>query len=234
LAQAQLIMGQAAIYPDSEAVSRAAADYLRDQLLACVAQNGNCHIALPGGSTPGRCLELLSHEDLPWQNIHAYLGDERCLPVGHAERNDSMIQHRLWSNIDAPPENLHRIPAEIGPEPAAERYSDVINDIGRLDIALLGMGEDGHTASLFPGNAAMADNRAVVPVHNAPKAPADRVSLSLVTLQAAGQRVVLVTGANKRDAMMQIERGEPLPIVLIGAAHWFLDEAAADHARNPL
>jgi 6-phosphogluconolactonase len=226
-------MGQVAIYPDAEAVSRAAADYLRDQLIACVEQKGSCHIALPGGSTPARCLELLSGEDLPWKNIHAYLGDERCYPLGHPERNDSMIQQKLWSNIDAPPEHLHRIPAELGPEPAAERYSDVINDIGQLDIALLGMGEDGHTASLFPGNAAMADNRAVVPVYHAPKVPADRVSLGLVTLQATDQRVVLVTGANKRDAMMQIEQGEPLPIVLIGAAHWFLDEAAAaGHVRH--
>jgi len=223
------------IYADAEAVAQAAAEYLYHQLIACVNEKGSCHVALPGGGTPARCLELLSGKDLPWQNIHCYLGDERCYPVGHAERNDSMIQQRFWSRIDAPPENLHRIPAELGPELGAEKYSSTIEDIGRLDIIILGMGEDGHTASLFPANPAVDDTRAVVPVNNAPKPPPRRVSLGLATLQTAAQRVVLVTGDNKHDALMRIKQGEPLPIRRIGSSHWFVDEAAADnHAGDPL
>jgi len=228
-------MEQLQIYPDAEAVAQAAADYLYDQLIACVNEKGSCHVALPGGSTPARCLELLSGKDLPWENIHCYLGDERCYPPGHAERNDSMIQQRFWSRIDAPPENLHRIPAELGPERGAEKFSSTIEDIGKLDIIILGMGEDGHTASLFPGNPAVDDRRAVVPVSHAPKPPPQRVSLGLATLQAAAQRVVLVTGHNKQDALMRIKQGEPLPISQIGASHWFVDEAAAyNYARDPL
>ena len=111
---------QAGIYPDAEAVARAAADYVSARLTACVNEKGSCHVALPGGSTPGRCLELLSYEDLSWDSIHWYLGDERCYPQGHPERNDSMIQQRFWSRIEAPRENLHAIPAELGPETAAE------------------------------------------------------------------------------------------------------------------
>ena len=224
-----------AIYPDTEALARAAADYLSDLIVACVKRKGSCHIALPGGSTPGRCLELLSSRQLPWQNMHAYLGDERCYPVAHSERNDTMIAQKLWSRIDAPADNLHPIPAELGPEQAAERYAELINSVGQLDIALLGMGEDGHTASLFPGNAALTDERAVVPVYNAPKSPEERVSLGLVTLQNAGQRIVLVTGASKHDALIRVEQGDPLPISLIGEAYWFVDQAAASgRAENLL
>ena len=138
-----------------------------------------------------------------------------------------MIAHKFWSKIDAPADNLHPIPAELGPELAAERYAQLINSVGPLDIALLGMGEDGHTASLFPGNAALTDERAVVPVYNAPKSPEERVSLGLVTLQNAGQRVVLVTGANKHDALMRVDQGDALPISLIGEAYWLVDQAAA-------
>jgi 6-phosphogluconolactonase len=218
---------QAAIFPDTEALASAAAEYLIDQITDCIQRKGSCHIALPGGTTPGRCLELLSGKQLQWQNIHVYLGDERCYPAAHAERNDTMIAEKLWSRIEAPEENFHRIPAELGPELAAQRYGRLIDELGQLDIAVLGMGEDGHTASLFPGNAAMTDERAVVPVYNAPKPPEERVSLGLVTLQNAGQRVILATGPNKHDALMQIEQGEPLPISLIGEARWFIDQAAA-------
>ena len=215
------------VYADAEAVARAAADYLHEQIRACLADKDYCHVALPGGSTPGRCLELLADKELAWVKIHWYLGDERCYPSGHPERNDSMIQQRFWSKIATPSDRLHPIPADLGPEAAADRYASLISQIGPLDIIILGMGEDGHTASLFPGNPAVEDRRAVVPVFNAPKPPAERVSLGLVTLQQAAQRVVLVTGENKRAALARIDRGETLPIGLIGPARWFVDRAAA-------
>jgi 6-phosphogluconolactonase len=107
-----------------------------------------------------------------------------------------------------------------------------VHGSGRLDIIVLGMGEDGHTASLFPDNPALDDIRAVVPVYNAPKPPAERVSLGLHTLRAAAHRVALVTGSGKSDAMTQIKSGSlDLPIAQLGSICWFLDEAANTENR---
>ena len=216
------------ILSDAEAVAQAGAEFISERISACVDANGVCHVALPGGSTPARCLELLSLKQLPWQKIHWYLGDERCYPAGHEERNDSMIERQLWSRIDAPAENLHPMPAELGPEMAAEQYSGLIDGIGRLDLVVLGMGEDGHTASLFPGNTATESEQSVVPVYDAPKPPPERVSLGLTTLQSAQLRVILVSGSGKRDAIAGVKRETPLPINRIGPSYWFIDEAAAD------
>ncbi len=219
-------------YPDAEAVAQAAADFLSDEIAACVKDKGVCHVALPGGGTPARCLELLSARQLPWNSIHWYLGDERCYPEGHPQRNDSMIARQLWSKIATPAKNLHPIPAELGPDLAAEKYSELILQLGRLDIVVLGMGEDGHTASLFPHNTALQDRRPVVPVFDAPKPPAQRVSLSLATIQSAFQRVVLVSGSAKREALTQVREGIQLPVKLIGPSHWFVDNAAAASSDN--
>jgi len=218
------------IFPDAEAVAQAAAEFLGDQITTCVTVKGVCHVALPGGSTPARCLELLSSRQLPWNSIHWYVGDERCYPPAHPERNDSMIEQQLWSRIEAPAENLHPIPAELGPERAAEKYSGLIDTIGCLDIVVLGMGEDGHTASLFPDNPANENEHSVVAVYNAPKPPAERVSLGLATIQSAGQRIVLVSGTGKREALLRLKQGIQLPIARIGPSYWFVDEAAAGNS----
>lgn len=211
----------------AEALARAAAEHLAARIGACVQRDGICRIALPGGNTPARCLALLAQASLPWDRVHWYLGDERCYPAGHEGRNDVMLDAQLWSRIDAAADNCHRIAAELGPEPAAARYSDEIRVAGLLDIILLGMGEDGHTASLFPGNAALDDTRPAVPVHHAPKPPPERVSLGLTTLQSAGERIVLVTGQDKRDALQRIGAGERLPITMAGPLLWFIDAGAA-------
>jgi len=215
------------IFPDAEAVAQAAAEFLCDQITMCINAKGICHVALPGGSTPARCLELLSCMQLPWNSIHWYVGDERCYPPAHPERNDSMIAQQLWSRIETAAENLHPIPVELGPEMAAEKYSGLINQIGCLDIVVLGMGEDGHTASLFPDNPANENQQPVVPVYDAPKPPAQRVSLGLTTIQSAVQRIVLVSGSGKREALLRLKQGIQLPISRIGPSHWFVDEAAA-------
>lgn len=228
LAQAQLIVPDFRLYPDAESVAQAGADFISELISACIRADGVCHVALPGGSTPARCLELLSHKPLPWRKIHWYLGDERCYPQDHPERNDTMIAQQLWSRIEAPAENFHPIPAELGPDRAADSYASLIHGVGRLDIVVLGMGEDGHTASLFPGNPATESEQAVVAVYDAPKPPPERVSLGLTTLRSAKQRVVLVAGNAKRDALARVKRDEPLPINRIGPCYWFVDQAAAD------
>lgn len=220
-------MSEFKVFPDNESLARSAADYLYDRIQDCLARQTLCHVALPGGRTPARCLELLAELPLPWDRVHWYLGDERCYPAGHAQRNDTLVREHLWSKIDAPEANRHPIPAELGPEAAAAAYAGVIQAIGTLNIVVLGMGEDGHTASLFPDNAALEDERLAVPVYDAPKPPAERVSLGITALQAANERVALVTGGSKREALQRLRDGEQLPIARLGPITWFIDEDAA-------
>lgn len=215
------------VYTNPESVAQAAADYLFHQIKTCVAEKGQCHVVLPGGGTPARCLELLAEKSLPWKNIHWYLGDERCYPVGHAERNDTMITGKLFSQQEHAIENFHPISAELGPESGAEDYAELINASGGLDIVVLGMGEDGHTASLFPGNVALHDLRSVVPVYDAPKPPGERISIGLSTLKNAAECIVIATGKNKNEALTKLKEGAVLPVGLVEADIWFIDEAAA-------
>ena len=219
-------MAEFKIYKTAEAVAQAAADYLFQQIKTCVEKKGQCHVVLPGGSTPARCLELLAEKSLPWKNIHWYPGDERCYPVGHAERNDSMILARLFSQQTDASKNFHAIPAELGPEQGAENYASLIDATGGIDIVVLGMGEDGHTASLFPGNPALEDKRSVVPVCHAPKPPDERISIGLSTLRNAAECIVIATGDNKRDALAALKEGKVFPVGMIEPDTWFVDEAA--------
>ena len=212
---------------DAAALARAVADHLGERIAAVLQEQPHCRVALPGGSTPALMLARLAELALPWDRVHWYLGDERCYPQGHAARNDVMLEQQLWSRIDAPLVNRHPMAAELGPEAAAVQYTGELSRAGPLDIIVLGMGEDGHTASLFPGNAALDDLRPVVPVFQAPKPPPERVTLGLVTLQAATERIVLVAGKAKAEALGRVQAGEPLPVSLIGPALWFVDAAAA-------
>ena len=207
-----------------DAASKAAAEFIAGKIESSIQQRGVCHVVLPGGNTPVACLGYLAEKKLPWSKVHWYLGDERCLPRGHAERNDLMLEKHFWSRLSAA--NSHPIPAELGAEAAAEIYREVISAVDRFDIAFLGMGEDGHTASLFPGNKALHDTRSVVPVFDSPKAPAERVSLSVATLQKTRCRIVLAAGAGKADVIARIKKGEALPINTIGDIHWCVDAAA--------
>jgi len=220
------------IYKDPQAVAEAAADYLYQQIKTCVADKNQCHVVLPGGSTPAHCLELLAQKSLPWKNIHWYPGDERCLPPGHADRNDTMIIDRLFSQQPQAVKNFHPIPAELGPQQGAENYTKIISSIHNLDILVLGMGEDGHTASLFPENAALNDLRCVVPVFNAPKAPDERVSIGLTTLANATECIVLVTGKAKREALQLVQQGVELPITQAQPNIWFVDESAVQNRQD--
>ena len=214
------------VFRDSEAVARAAADYVFEKIQACVAEKGQCHVVLPGGTTPARCLELLASKPLPWTAVHWYPGDERCYPVGHAERNDTMILEKLFSSQSDAKTNFHPIPAELGPEQGAENFAVILDAAGAMDIVMLGMGEDGHTASLFPNNAALQNNNSAVPVYNSPKPPDERVSIGLNLLKHSAECIVIATGKGKRDALQKLSRGEALPVALIEPDVWFVDEDA--------
>lgn len=222
----QQSMSSFKVFENPETVAREAAAYLFQQINKCVDLKGECHVVLPGGTTPARCLELLTAMPLSWKHIHWYPGDERCYPPGHAERNDSMILDKLFRGKKDNMVNFHPIPAELGPEQGAERYAQLINKVGDFDIVVLGMGEDGHTASLFPENAALDDSRRVVPVHNAPKPPDERITLGLTVLRSAGECVIIATGSNKREIITKIREGVVLPVCLVGPDVWFVDQAA--------
>ena len=175
-----------------------------------IAARGVFNLVLAGGETPRPCYEKLRHLAIDWTHVHIYFGDERCLPFGDAERNDSMVNEALLKYVAIPAGNVHAIAAELGAVDAAAGYAAVLQQAGRLDLVLLGMGEDGHTASLFPGNAALENIASVVPVFDAPKPPAARVSLGLDTLNSARLKLFLVSGVGKREALAQIVAGETI------------------------
>jgi len=211
---------------DFKIASKAAAEFLAESIRNCVSKRGVCHIVLPGGRSPEQCLQFLSEMELPWEKIDWYVGDERVLPEGNSERNDVMIKNNLWSKI--PSGSIHTIQAELGGEVAAKLYNAELKDLNVFDIAFLGMGEDGHTASLFPGNVALNDIRDVVPVYNSPKPPDDRVTISIKKLSKARIRMVLTGGILKAGILSRIKKGEKVPINIIGDVNWFVDEASVN------
>jgi 6-phosphogluconolactonase len=214
------------VHDDLEMLGAAVAQRIAELAAQAIAARGAFHLVLAGGETVRRCYEKLRHLPVDWEHVQVYFGDERCVPAGDVQRNDRMARETLLEHIAIPPDNIHAIQAELGAREAAARYEAVLKKAARLDLVLLGMGEDGHTASLFPGNPAADSMAAAVPVFDAPKPPAERVSLGMGTLNAACHKIFMAAGAGKRDPLARILRGEPLPAARISAAEWHLDRAA--------
>jgi len=214
------------IYDDLDDLSLAVAQRIAESAAQAIAARGVFHLVLAGGETPRRCYEKLRNLAIDWAHVQLYIGDERCLPKGDAQRNDTMIRAALLEHISIPQSNIHPIPAELGAPAAAAAYAAVLEQVAALDMVLLGMGEDGHTASLFPDNPATESAAIAVPVFNSPKPPPERVSLGMNTLSAARQKIFLVAGAGKRSALEQMLRGVLLPAACVAAAEWHLDRAA--------
>lgn len=191
-----------------------------------IGRRGIFRIALAGGETPRGCYERLGDLPVDWEKVQVYFGDERCLPRGDARRNDSMAHEALLGHIAIPPRNVHVILAEHGARTAALEYAELLETELPLDLVLLGMGADGHTASLFPGNAATVHEEVAVPVYDAPKPPPERVSLGMATLNGAREKMFLVAGAEKRNALAQIASGKPLPAARVAGAEWHIELAA--------
>jgi len=207
-------------YKDHDSASRAAAEFICNRIREAINKTGSCHVILPGGSTPVRCLEYISQQNMDWSRVHWYVSDERCYPKSNANRNDVMLDRHLWSLISET--NIHTIQAEHGAEEAAEKYRHEIDKISGFDISFLGMGEDGHTASLFPDNNALQDLRSVVPVYESPKPPYERVTMGIETLKNSRHRVVLTGGVDKRDVLSRIQEGEKLPVNTLGDINWYV------------
>ncbi|MFB1487826.1 MULTISPECIES: 6-phosphogluconolactonase [unclassified Thiocapsa] len=200
----------------AEAVAEEAARRMSAAARGAIEARGRFRCVLAGGRTPLEAYDRLAQQCEDWANWHLFLGDERCLSPEDPERNSRAIELALTEHVAIPPDNLHWIPAESGAESAARRYDALIAAHMPFDLILLGMGEDGHTASLFPGHVTPTDVRAA-PVHEAPKPPPDRVTLTPLALAAAPERLILVTGDGKREALAAWRRGADLPVARVAA-----------------
>jgi 6-phosphogluconolactonase len=192
------------------------ADALRRVLSAAeaaIAARGSYHLVLAGGDTPRALYRSLRDADTKWSAWHFYFGDERCVPREDARRNSRMAEEAWLGHVPIRDAQLHIIPAELGAHRAATAYAQTLQDVGDFDLVLLGLGDDGHTASLFPhhdwGTApGSSDTLAVL---DAPKPPPERVSLSAVRLSRAREVLFMVAGQPKRHAVMRWHAGAGIP-----------------------
>jgi 6-phosphogluconolactonase len=209
----------ARILETPEDVAAAAAELVKEAI-----ERGARTLTLAGGSTPRRAYQLLAGVPLEWGRVTVLFGDERCLPPDDAESNYWMAKQELLDRVH--PATVHRIPAELGPELAGQLYDPVVRSLTPIDLVLLGMGPDGHTASLFPGAGELRAEGYAVGVRGAPKPPPERVSLTLTALREARRVVFLVTGADKAEAVVKASQGE-VPSGMVPDAEYLLDRAAA-------
>lgn len=190
------------VLPDPEAAARAAAEEVVDRAAATIATHGRFTLALAGGNTPRKLYELLGtrcRDRVPWEHVRLLWGDERCVPPEDPRSNYAMARATLLQRVPVPPDAVHRIRGELGPEAAADEYDELIAGIDRLDLAILGAGADGHTASLFPGQIEPDDRRWARGARAPPGIePRDRVTLTLRALNAFSAALFLVTGHEKR------------------------------------
>lgn len=216
----------------SDAVVRKLAhDFISRSAQAAIAARGAFHIVLAGGTTPRAIYQTLVDLDTNWQAWHIYYGDERVLPATDPERNSKMAGDAWLNQVPIPAKQIHAMPTELGLEEACAAYTSLLSELDEFDLVLLGLGEDGHTASLFPGQDWGVSDAApdVLMVRGAPKPPPTRLSLSARRLSHSRAVLFLVVGAGKRDAVTQWRAGEPLPAAAIQCPEGvdvFLDRAA--------
>lgn len=230
------------IYPSKTEAASAFAQTLSEQI---VAKEGDFHLALSGGSTPKLLFTLLAENyrnEIPWAKVHLWWGDERCVPPEHEESNYRMTQEFLLFSINIPKGNIHRVRGEDRPEQEAIRYGEEIkahleqkNDLPVFDMIMLGMGSDGHTASIFPDNMSLIDSPHTCAVAIHPDSGQKRVTLTGKVINQAKEVAFLVTGASKKEKVQAIlgneEGSKAYPAAHIqpvdGKLSWYLDEAAA-------
>jgi len=202
---------------DVTALHRAARDRIVDAAARALAARGRFTIVLAGGGTPRGVYRLLRAEAAAWRAWHVYFGDERCLPVDDAERNSRVAAQTWLDHVAIPAGQIHAIAGELGPRAGAEAYARLLAvEPAAFDLVLLGLGEDGHTASLFPGQ--VWDGADALAVYDAPKPPPQRISLSAARLSRAREVLFLVDGLGKLDAVARWQAGEALPAAAIDPA----------------
>lgn len=220
------------VLPDAAAVAAATSERILAAAVQAIAVRGEFRLVLAGGETPLAAYRRLRDASADWSRWHLWFGDERCLPTGDRHRNDAMAD-AAW--LDAPwmsAAQIHRVPwQKVGADETARAYARLLPD-GPFDLVLLGLGEDGHTASLFPGQdwGAGKDAPPVLAVTHAPKWPAARISLSATRLAATRQLLFVVSGERKRTAVAAWRRGAAIPAAAI--AHGPAVEVLLDAAAN--
>ncbi len=233
------------VLPDPKEAAVAAAHEAAHVARDSITNRGVFRIALSGGSTPRLLFDALTHppfrEGIAWSHVRFFFVDERCVPPDHERSNYRMARERLLEPLGIPPDRVARMRGEDDPETAARAYERALEaEFGspgpdfRFDFVLLGLGADGHTASLFADTAALLElSRAVVP-NRIPKLGEWRLTLTLPVLNASRHAVFLVTGAEKSDAVAAVtkRRAPELPASRVhvdgGSLIWIVDEAAAD------
>jgi 6-phosphogluconolactonase len=228
---------------DPAELAQTATQRFTKMALEAVGSRGRFSAALSGGSTPRALYELLAkspyRQRMPWEGLHLFWGDERCVPPSDPGSNFRLAEETLIAHVPIPLENIHRVQGELEPGAAARAYERTLRDffcgpIPRLDLALLGLGNDGHTASLFPGSAALEETeRLVVAVEASYQdRPTHRVTLTLPAINTARQVLFLVSGRDKAEIVRSVLQGpdSELPAQRVqptaGKLTWLLDAAA--------
>jgi 6-phosphogluconolactonase len=190
---------------DAAALRQMAYRHILDAAARAIQRRGRFLIVLAGGNTPSGIYRMLCTADTDWSRWQVYFGDERCLPADDAERNSRMAADAWLNRVPIPQDQVHAIPAELGASAAALAYGEMLRGVGDFDLVLLGLGEDGHTASLFPGRdwGVVASAPDALAVFDAPKPPPQRVSLSAARLSRTREVLFMVEGEAKRDAVAQ-------------------------------
>jgi 6-phosphogluconolactonase len=241
------------VFSDARAVTAAAVEVVVEAAARAIDAAGRFLIALSGGSTPRDVFQQLAApgfaDRVEWEAVHVFWGDERCVAPTDPSSNYAMAREILLDRVGVKPGHVHRIRGEDNPEAAAGAYERLLrrsfstpegppgHDTGsRFDLVLLGMGPDGHTASLFPHTSAVGETqRWVVPVES-PVPPSRRVSLTPPVINAAAQRLFLVTGEGKAAAVAGVLQGprdpDTLPAQVVEDARWLIDEAAASMLKR--
>lgn len=242
------------ILSDLQALSRRAADVFAREVLQASSARGRFAVALSGGSTPRRLYEMLAAEPfrshIPWSKVCVFWGDERCVPPDHPDSNYAMAYAALLSKVPLPAENIHRFRTELGdPQRVASNYEQVLREFfgtlgegyPRYDLILLGLGADGHIASLFPGSPALQEQRRWVVAPFVEQLGAYRLTLTLPLLNEAHHLICVVSGEEKALALREVLKGEyrpeERPAQLLRAARgrvlWLADQAAASLLERP-
>ncbi len=236
-------------FADQDALSRAAAEEIVSHAEAAVAQRGSFTIALSGGPAPAPVFDLLASPDesyrqrMPWNQTHFFWGDERHVPPEHPKSNYRLAWQHLLSKVPAPEENIHRVRSELtDAHEAAELYELTLHDhfhlgedeLPQLDLMLQGLGSNGHTASLFPGTSALAENQRLVVATWIEMLQTHRITMTLPVINHAAFVLFVVSGAEPADALKQVLFGprlsRPLPAMVVAPGHgrllWLADAAA--------
>ncbi len=216
------------VSPTPEAAAQLAAEHLARAAASAIAERGAFSVALSGGSTPKLMYQALKGLEVEWAKVHVYFSDERSVGPDDEQSNYHSADVGLLSEVGIPAAQVHRMEGERDPAQAAADYADLLPE--RLDLVLLGMGDDGHTASLFPDTEGLQATGRVV-ANWVPKLDTWRLSFTFDEINAARERWLLVTGTNKAEVLREVQNGvggvSGHPVAGVHDVTWYLDAAAA-------